>query len=539
MSSRLEARKHLMALAASTSADVIVVGGGINGAGIALDAASRGLRTVLLERDDLAVGTSSRSSKLIHGGLRYLEHLQFGLVREALAERHLLSTRLAPHLVHIERFTVPVYGGRWQTPYLATGLALYDLLGGRKAGPFGHLSHSQALAEMPTLHRTGLRGAFQYSDGVFDDARLVVAAARSAATLGATILTRCEVLEPIRSGALVEGVRVFDRLSAEHVEMKARVVIDATGVFDFEPGAVNSLRPSRGTHLVIPRSKIPLKGGLTLRVPGRLVFVIPWGGNWLVGTTDVPHRGDKDRPTATREEVSYLLSSLAEFLDVRLTLNDILATFAGIRPLVGGGEDTSFLSREESIEEREPGLVTVRGGKYTTYRRVAQRAVDFTSSRLGEIPPSPTKWLPLVGAAAPGVLSRLGEELGPATSLDDSIGQHLVARFGREAFEVASIAASADMAEPLVRGLPYLRAEAAWAIKREYALSIDDVLARRSRIAIEDPNHGMSAAGFVAGLLAKELGWGPDEQADAVEEYRKSSAIEYGVPGRVMQGAVK
>lgn len=538
MSNQLEAREDLMARAAAP-ADVIVVGGGINGAGIALDAASRGLRTVLLERDDLAVGTSSRSSKLIHGGLRYLEHLQFGLVREALAERHLLSTRLAPHLVHIERFTVPVFGGRWQTPYFATGLALYDLLGGRKAGRFSHLTHSQALAEAPTLHRAGLRGAFQYSDGVFDDARLVVAAARSAATLGATILTRCEVIEPIRAGASVEGVRVLDRLSGENRDLKARVVIDATGVFDFEPGGEDSLRPSRGTHLVIPRSRIPLKGGLTLRVPGRLVFVIPWGANWLVGTTDVPHSGGTDRPTATREEVSYLLSSLAEALDVHLTLDDVLATFAGIRPLVGGGEDTSLLSREESIEEREPGLVTVRGGKYTTYRRVAERAVDFTSSRLGGIPPSPTKRIPLVGAAPPGVLSKLGEELGLATSLDDSKGKHLVARYGCEAFEVALIAASADMAEPLVQGLPYLRAEAAWAVKREYALSIDDVLARRSRIAIEDPDHGMSAAEFVAGLLAEELGWGPDQRANAVEEYRKSSAIEYGVPGRVLQGVGK
>lgn len=526
----LEARNLNIARARTAPADVLVVGGGINGVGIALDAASRGLRTVLVERDDIAVGTSSRSSKLIHGGLRYLEQFKFGLVREALSERHLLTTRLAPHLVHLERFIVPVYGHLWEIPYVATGLSLYDLLGGRRAGRFKRLSRTQVLEEVPFLKSGKLRGAFAYADGVFDDARFAVAVARTAERQGATVLTRFEVVDWVRAGGAVSGAVVRDRLGSGEIAIQSRVVIDATGVFDLGHDRADGLTPSRGAHLLIPRSKIPMRSGLTVRVPGRVVFVIPWGVYWLVGTTDVPHQGPVDRPAATRDEIAYLLSALADVLDVEITTRDIVSTYAGIRPLAGDGEATAEISREDSIEETEPGRVVVRGGKYTTYRKVAERAVDFATSSFGCVPQSPTSRLPLVGAVTAASLSSASEELAAITGTTLETARHLLSRYGSEAIDVAAIAIKEGAADRLVPDLPYLTAEATWAIRNESALSIDDVLSRRTRISLEDPNHGAEAAIVVGQLMGEAFGWSPQDQDSAVVDYMRSASIEYGVP---------
>ncbi len=541
MRSPLDDRAAGFRNAVSLRADVVVVGGGINGVGIALDAAARGLRAVLVERDDLAVGTSSRSSKLIHGGLRYLEHYQFRIVREALGERHLLATSIAPHLVRLERFLVPVNGSSWEVPYFAAGLTLYDTLGGRKGGRSRVVSRKQARHRVSSLRTTGFRPAFEYTDGVMDDARYVMAVARTAARLGATLLTRCEVTEWIRSGDRITGVRVMDRINNEEHTLRTQVVIDATGAFEADKwdSDGHGLRPSRGVHLVVPRSRIPSESGLTLRVPGRVVFVIPWGMNWLIGTTDVPHVGPVDRPTATSEEVSYLIDTLSRGLDLQLTRADIVSTFAGIRPLVGSGADTVAISREEAINEPEPGRITVRGGKYTTYRRTAERAVDRAAHVLGEISPSPTATIPLTGAVPRSALLGLASEVSQRSGIGQLAAEHLVSRYGSESLDIARIATNEGLVGPLIPGLPYLQVEAWWAVHHEQALSLDDVLSRRTRIAIEDPEHGLAATEDVAAHLGEAFGWNTERKAAAIEEYLRSARAEYGVPGKVTSEKVQ
>lgn len=536
MISPLDERATGLDSAVSASADVVVVGGGINGVGIALDASARGLSTVLLERDDLGVGTSSRSSKLIHGGLRYLEHFQFRLVHEALAERHLLATKIAPHLVRLERFLVPVKNGGWEIPYFAAGLILYDALGGRRGGRTRLVSAKRVRQRVPNLPRKRFRPAFEYTDGVMDDARYVVAVARTASRHGATVVTRCEVTSWVRSAGRVTGVRVTDRINGAEHTLKAKVVIDATGAYeadDRSPGS-HALRPSRGVHLVVPRSRIASDSGLTLRVPGRVVFVVPWGTHWLIGTTDVPHEGPVDRPTATGEEVTYLTDTLRRGLGVELTTDDIISTYAGIRPLVGSGSDTAAISREALIDEPEPGRVTVRGGKYTTYRKIAERAVDLATQGASGVQPSPTAHLPLAGAVPPSALGGLAAHVSRRSGIDGESARHLVSRYGSESLDLIQVGLQNGSLGPLVPGLPYLQVEAWWAVHKEHALGLDDVLSRRTRIAIEDPDHGLAATEEVARLLGDVLGWDPTTRQAAIDEYLSAVRAEYGVPGKVL-----
>jgi len=527
MSDLLTRRAGRLAGAAVRPLDVLVVGGGINGVGAALDAASRGLRTVVVEQDDLGVGTSSRSSKLIHGGLRYLEQLRLGLVREALAERRLLIS-LAPHLVRLERFVVPILGSAWEVPYVGAGLALYDGLGGRRGGRFRYLSAAAARHEVPALGAAGLRAGFEYSDGVFDDARYLVAVAKTAERMGATILTRVEVTGWMRSGKRVVGAEVRDRVDGEGHALRAAAVIDTTGAFkvDREPG---SILPSRGAHLVIPRHRIDADLGLTIRVPGRVVFLIPWFRHWLLGTTDVPHTGTVDRPVATPEEIDYLLDAANGVLDVGLSRRDVVATFAGIRPLIAQqAANTASASREERIDEPEEGLVRVRGGKYTTYRRVAARLVDRAGSHLGSVPASATGRIPLAGAVPFPALQSIASGLVDQR-FEPEVAHHLVSRYGGEARRLAELARVEGLDTPLVAGTPYLAAEAWWAVHREYALSFDDVLARRTRLVLEDPTHGEPATAVVGEVLADALGWEPARIAQEAEQFSTQSATEYGV----------
>ncbi len=528
--SPLELRQAIWAQVDRQPWDVIVVGGGINGVGVALDAVSRGLTTLLVERDDLAVGTSSRSSKLIHGGLRYLEQFRFGLVREALAERRLLG-QIAPHIIGMERFFLPVVGRAWRVPYIAAGLTLYDQLGGRHGGRFEVIDRDEARRLVPSLRFEQLSATFAYSDGVFDDARLVIALARTAHRHGAAILTRVEMtgVETTRAGGNV--VTLSDAITGQTRDVHGRSIVDATGAFaaGHEPGVA----PSRGIHLVVPRAKIPCASGMTVTVPGRVVFLIPWLDLWLIGTTDVPHLGPIDRPHATADEVAYLFESLRSVLDIDLDESDVVATFAGIRPLADDGrdsDDTASLSREERISEPSPALFTIRGGKYTTYRRVAARVVDRVVEQLGRGGASVTSTLPIVGAAARPVLSRLQDAL-----VDDGwqpdVVRRLVMRHGTEANEVAATAREMGLDGPLVPGLPYLAVEQWWAMHREMALGIDDFLARRTRVAIEDQGHGDVAVESIAAFFGSALGWSAERRVDEVAAYRRSSAQEYGVPG--------
>jgi len=312
--------------------------------------------------------------------------------------------------------------------------------------------------------------------------------------------------------------------------MSARAVVDATGAFsaDNEDGVV----PSRGVHIVVPRDRIAASAGMTIRVPGRVVFLIPWLDRWLIGTTDVAHTGPVDRPRASGEELEYLFESVRDVLDIELGPDDVISTFAGIRPLADDGEsdDTAELSREERITEPRPGLFRVRGGKFTTYRKVAQRVVDRVAERLGSAGPSMTGTIPVLGASPTATLGETERAL-TASGLEPDIARRLVRRHGIEAPEVAAIATDLGLADRLVPGLPYLTAEVWWAVHREHALSIDDVLARRTRVVLEVGDHGEAALETVAGVIGHVLGWDEERQAQEIKEFREAAAHEYGVPG--------
>ncbi|HVL52721.1 MAG TPA: glycerol-3-phosphate dehydrogenase/oxidase, partial [Vitreimonas sp.] len=470
--------------------DLLVIGGGITGSGIALDAAARGLSVALVEADDIASGTSSRSSKLIHGGLRYLEQFRFRLVREALAERHLLL-RLAPHLVRIEPFVVPVFGSPIQLGYIGAGLTLYDLLGAaRDGGRTRYLGPSGVRRLVPAVRRTGLAGGFVYHDGVEDDARLALAVARTARQHGAVVATRARALATSPGGTgRVDGVIVRDELTGNDLFVRAAVVVDAAGPVDAfdatEPPA--TVIPSRGAHVVLRRSRIPIEYGMTLRVPGRVVFLIPWGAYWLLGTTDVAHTGSTTRPSASTDEVAYLLDSANAALDVDLDWGDVVATFAGVRPLSasGAGTSTVLASREHSIETGRDGVIRVRGGKYTTYRRTAAEVVDRVLGADARRRPSVTADLPLAGALASSDLAGLAQRLAGRFEVPAGVATALVRRHGTDAQGVLELGAAAGLLRPLVAGHDYVEAEVPWAAREELALGVEDVLARRTRLAIE------------------------------------------------------
>lgn len=531
--SPLEERRRILEDASRDGPiDVLVVGGGINGVGALADAVTRGLDAVLVERDDLGVGTSSRSSKLIHGGLRYLEHLELDLVRHGLAERHLLA-RLAPHLVTLRRFAVPVIGGRWQMPYLGAGLALYDLLGGRSGGRFEVFGPGGVVRRSPGLDPAGISGGFEYTDGVCDDARLVLAVAETARRAGGRILTRMEVTGFSRLATGWE-VAVEDRLDGGNRVIETRTILDATGAFESDHPHFRStegLVTSRGSHLVIAGDRLPGVRGMTIRVPGRVVFVVPWGRRWLIGTTDEKHDGPVDRPAATSEEVRYLLETVNQVLVADLTPTDVIATFAGIRPLAGEGapSDTAGVSREHRIEHDDHGLVSVRGGKYTTYRLIAAEAVDVVCAFLVVGAGSMTDAVPLAGASTPQILEGVVTDLR-TSGLDEVAARWLVGRHGLDAPLVREAGEAAGLDGFLHPEMPYLAAEAWWAIHREGALGLDDVLARRTRLAIETTDHGLAAAPIVAELLADLHGWSASDTERAIADYAASSSAEYAVP---------
>lgn len=527
----LESRHDLIAsLDASRPFDVVIVGGGINGVGALLDAVSRGLSALLVERDDLGVGSSTRSSKLIHGGLRYLENFDFGLVREALGERDRLS-RLAPHLITLRRFVVPVVGGRWQLPYIGSGLTLYDGLGGRRGGPFEVFGRKGLIRRFPDLDPGAVVGGFEYTDGVCDDARVVVAVAETARRLGGRVLTQTEVtgFERSSSGWRIEA---RDRVAGADLTLGARALIDVTGAFEVDASEFRSagqVVPSRGSHLVVAGDRFPGTRGLTIRVPDRVVFVIPWGRRWVVGTTDVAHHGPVDRPAATSEEVDYLLETVNRVMATDLGRHDVISTFAGIRPLAGdGSEATHDVSREHRVTDHGHGHISVRGGKYTTYRIVAKDAMDVACRHLGVDAASSTGSIPLTGSSTPAVLDGLVARL-EADGLDAVAARWLVGRHGTLAPEVLVTGRKLGLEGKLHPAMPYLAVEAWWAVHREGAITLDDILARRTRLAIETRDHGLAAISLAADVLGEALGWDPETRAAAIAAYTESSHREYGL----------
>lgn len=515
--------------------DVVVIGGGATGTGCALDAVTRGLNVALVEARDFASGTSSRSSKLVHGGLRYLEQRDFGLVREALKERSLLLNVLAPHLVTPVPFMVPLTE-HWQRAYIGAGLALYDSLGGHEGLPrHRHLTRRGALRIAPALRKDALVGAIQYHDAKVDDARHTLTVARTAAEYGAAVASNARVIGFLREGERVTGVRVRDEAGGGEIDVRAREVVNATGVWtDDVQGLVGErgkfkVRASKGVHLVVPRDRMQLDTGLILRTETSVLFVIPWGRHWIIGTTDTDWELDKAHPAASATDIDYVLGRVNAVLSQPLGREDVEGVYAGLRPLLTGeSESTSQLSREHTVAVPVPGLVAVAGGKYTTYRVMARDAIDAVARNLDRaVPPSATHVTPLLGASGFQALWNRRERVASASGLHVARIEHLLRRYGTRVDDLlAMVAERPALGEPLPGAEDYLAVEVRYACTHEGALHLDDVLTRRTRISIETWDRGLEAAEPAAALMAEVLGWDADTTAAEVEIYRERVAAE-------------
>lgn len=494
--------------------DVIVIGGGATGAGVAVDAASRGYSVLLLEQHDFGKGTSSRSTKLVHGGVRYLARGDISLVREALRERGLMRQN-APHLVHELAFLVPSYT-RWGALYYRIGLAAYSLLSGRQK--FGHtqrLSSADALKLVPTLQTDGLHGGVVYFDGQFDDARLLINLIATAAEHGAAVLNYARVTGlTFNASRRVDGVDVQDAEAARAFHASSRVVVNATGVFCDEvrhladPATARLVAPSQGIHLVFDRSFLP--GNTAFVVPktpdGRVMFAIPWHGHTLVGTTDVAVSDTPLEPRVSEKEIAFVLETAGRYLQKPPTRADVLSAFAGIRPLVSaGGKNTAALSRDHTIRIDPSGLLTITGGKWTTYRNMAEDCVNRVAE-LGQFAKRPciTPTLRIHG------FHSSAEQFGP------------LAGYGSDAPAIAELARQEpELATPLHPALPYTSAEIIWAIRHEMARTVEDVLARRTRTLFLNAQAAIAMASRTAELLAKELCRDAAWQSQQVTAFRE------------------
>jgi glycerol-3-phosphate dehydrogenase len=555
--------------------DVLIIGGGVTGVGAALDAAARGLSVALVEARDLAAGTSSRSSKLIHGGLRYLEQLEFGLVHEALRERGLLATRIAPHLVRPVPILVPLTTGTsvvphavspnhshaaatvatrtagqvrevahrvWQRGYLGAGVALYDVFAGLVGGERGmpghrHLSKAGARRLFPSLREENLAGAIRYYDGQVDDARYVATMARTAASLGAAIVTSAAAVALTREAREVTGARVRDMETGDEFDVSARTVVAAAGVWSDDiagllggPSAPTRaglrVRASKGVHLVVPRSAISGDAGLILRTSTSVLFVLPWGGHWIIGTTDTDWSLDRSHPAASARDIVYLLDQVNGWLDKPITPDDIEGVYAGLRPLLSGeDEQTSALSREHAVVEPMLGIMVVAGGKYTTYRVMAADVIDRVVRRLGSFgadgpPRSRTDRLPLLGADGYPTMWTNRADIARRRGIAVGVFEHLLERYGTLAMEVLTLVdEDPELGRPLAGAPEYLAAEVVYAVVAEGALHVEDVLTRRTRISIETAHRGADSAAATAALMAPLLGWDDETRGREVTNY--------------------
>ncbi len=516
--------------------DVLVIGGGITGAGAALDAASRGLRVALVEARDLASGTSSRSSKLIHGGLRYLEQLDFKLVYEALRERDLLVSKLAPHLVKPVSFLYPLYKKVVERPYVGAGLVLYDAMEGtrRPVPHHRHLTARGALRRAPALSPDRLAGAMLYYDAQVDDARHTLTVARTAAAHSAVVATRVSAVGLLRDadGIRITGARVRDEESGHEISVTADSVVVCAGVWTdlvYELAGVQAgyrVRMSKGVHIVVPREAVDADTGLILRTEKSVLFIIPWGERWIVGTTDTDFSGDRAEPVATEDDIEYILSAANRVLARPLTRADVIAVYAGLRPLVVPGESngskpTTKISREHVVDVPVPGLASIAGGKFTTYRLMARDVIDAAVADFGrEVPASVTDQVPLLGAdglaAVQPAAGRLAEDYG----VPRECVEHLLGRYGTLAEEVLGpTRVDPGLARPLAEGHPYLRAEVAYAVTHEDALHVEDVLMRRTRLFIESADSGTGVAADVSAIMGRLLGWSRRRRAAETRRY--------------------
>ena len=535
-------RAEMLRRLADERFDVVVIGGGITGVGVALDGASRGLHTALVERDDFASGTSSKSSKLVHGGLRYLQQGEVRLVYEALHERRRLC-RNAPHLVSVLPFMIPILTrdgvvSRKISRVLGTSMWMYDLTGGWRIGKLHkRLKRDAAFAHLPTMPIERLASAYLYYDAAADDARLCLTVARTAVAHGAAVANRCRVVDISRDAAGQANGVVVDT-GANEIVVRAKVVVNAAGVWAdnvrtlAEGADPDSIRPAKGVHITVPWDKVRNDIAVVIPVPKdkRSLFVVPWGPrgdgtfhHTYVGTTDTDYSGPLDDPQCTKDDIDYVMRALNASVTTGITAEDITGVWAGLRPLVktAGSARTADLSRRHRIAEDGGGIISVTGGKLTTYREMAEDTVDLVQRRLkgtggfGRAAGCRTKRLPLRGAE------------GFRAPSPDAPDVHLARRYGSRLCEVrALINDDPEMNAPLVPGQPYIRAEAVYAVRHEMATTLDDVLSRRTRARLFDREATVAAAEAVASVMAAELGWTGGEQAAAVEEYRASCAHE-------------
>jgi glycerol-3-phosphate dehydrogenase len=537
-----EQREQSWQAIAGQKFDLLVIGGGVVGTGTALDGATRGLRVALMEARDFASGTSSRSSKLFHGGLRYLEQMEFGLVREALHERELMLTRLAPHLVKPVSFLYPLHHRGWERPYVTAGLALYDAMAGlgRTVPRHKHLGRSGALRMAPALRSDSLVGAVRYYDAQADDARHTLTVARTAAHYGAVVRSSTQVVGFLREADRVCGVRVKDTETDAAADVFASAVVNCTGVWTDELQQLAGgrgrfrVRASKGVHIVVPRDRIIADTGIILRTEKSVLFITPWRNHWLIGTTDTDWNLDLAHPAATKADIDYLLEHVNRVLVTPLVHEDIEGVYAGLRPLLAGeSEQSSKLSREHAVARVAPGLVAIAGGKYTTYRVMAAAAVDTAAVDLPHrVAPSITDKVPLLGADGYHALVNQAEQIAARHGLHPYRVTHLLNRYGSLLHHVLKLAEHRrELLAPVPGSPDYLQVEVVYAAAHEGAQHLDDVLTRRTRISIEYAHRGVASARPVAELMAEVLGWDGDTikrevgiYTDRVEAERRSQA---------------
>ena len=541
MKTRLTPQSRLADLEAMSDEqglDVLVIGGGVTGAGAALDAATRGLRTGIVEAQDWASGTSSRSSKLVHGGLRYLQMLDFPLVHEALTERDLLLTELAPHLVEPLSFLYPLEHRVWERAYVGAGVVLYDTLASvngrrRRALPVHrHLSRAGIAKQFPDLRHDAAIGAIRYWDASVDDARLVLTLVRTAASYGALTANRTQVVELIHSSVgAVNGAVVEDLETGSRHTIKARHVVNATGVWTEKTEALaqseGGLRvlASKGVHIVVPRDLIRGDVGLILQTGKSVLFVIPWSRYWIIGTTDTPYDFDPTHPVATRADIDYLLEHANSVLASPLSRDDVIGTWAGLRPLLQPGtkEGTSSakVSREHTVASPAPGLTVVAGGKLTTYRVMAKDAIDFALGSGAKTSPSITDRTPLWGAEGLKAVKRQGRAISARYGWTRAMFDHLIHRYGSGISEIFDVInGREDLGRPLEHAPAYLRAEIHFAATHEQVIHLEDVMMHRTRLVYEVVNSGLSAAPEIAEIIAEAQGWDADRVASEIDSYR-------------------
>lgn len=542
--SYLTATSRAQALTAMTDdagLDILVIGGGVTGAGIALDAATRGLRTGIVEAGDWAAGTSSWSSKLVHGGLRYLYNLDFKLVAEALKERGLLLEHTAPHLVKAQPFLWPLKLPVIERAYSAVGIGMYDTMalvgaGGKKTVPAQqHFSKEGTKKVFPGIKDTAYTGAIQFYDARVDDSRLVIDLVRTAAGYGALAASRTQVTAIVKdTSGRVTGARITDLETGEEHTVTARHIINATGVWTEESEAMATrdsglkVLASKGVHITVPRDRIKATSGIFTKTEKSVLFIIPWQRYWIIGTTDTPYTEDLENPVATRADIDYVLAQANKLIAEELTHEDIVSTYAGLRPLLqpvlkeGTDKASTKVSREHTVTQVAPGMSAIAGGKLTTYRVMAQDAVDFALGERAKDLPSVTENIKLVGAEGYEALAARADALAQQMGWDAPRTEHLLERYGAELADViALIEEDPTLGAPLAQAPQFLRADVLMAVRAEGALHLEDVLVRRVRLDLEARDRGLAAAPEILDLMAAELGWDTPTRDKELELYRQ------------------